>query len=214
MVNIVKNYYRQAPVSAALVALMIVLWVLTAVESLSITNNLKFSSLADHLVFYGPKPNPFSGITASLMHTSISHLALNLVLVVLMGREIERAVGPRKYLGVFIAAALSSAACVALFDPYSAVAGASGFVYALMVLLVGLNASRRLDLRAPLTLLLVNFGFSFLIPGISLMGHMGGALAGVALLPLVLKPKRTTDWIVIGATGLIAGAVIIYASGI
>ena len=61
----------------------------------------------------------------------------------------------------------------------SPVAGASTAIYGLLGALGVLMIARRQDLRGLLTLLAINIVISFL-PGISLLGHLGGLVAGRA----------------------------------
>ena len=76
--------------------------------------------------------------------------------------------------------ALGGAAAIQLFgNPLQPVAGASTAIYGLLGSLGVLMIVRRQDLRGLLTLLAINVVISFL-PGVSLLGHLGGLVAGAA----------------------------------
>jgi membrane associated rhomboid family serine protease len=103
---------------------------------------------------------------------------------------------------------LGGAAAIQLFgNPQVPVAGASTAIYGLMGGLGVLMLARRQDLRGLLTLLAINVVISFL-PGVSLLGHLGGLVAGaIAAGILVLTRRRPAAQIV----GLVSVAVLLLA---
>lgn len=171
------NIIRTAPVTTALCAVMLVLWPITATQP----------DIFATLLFYAPHPSIHTALSSAFVHSGASHLAMNVFLLVLLGGEVERYVGAVRYTAIFVTAALGAAACITYLDPNSATVGASGVLYALMVLLIGMNIARKADLRGPIVLVVINVAFSFITPGVSIAGHLGGLIAGVAMLPTVLR---------------------------
>lgn len=76
-------------------------------------------------------------------------------------------------------------------DPLAPTVGASGAVYGLMAIFVAMSYRLRRDLTAPLILIAVNVGYSLLMDGVSLWGHLGGLLTG-CVLGIVLVIAQTT----------------------
>jgi membrane associated rhomboid family serine protease len=70
---------------------------------------------------------------------------------------------------------------VMLLDPNSRTVGASGAVFGLFGVLLAFQLSRSIPLsQTRLGLILaINLGFTFLVPGISIGGHLGGLVGGV-----------------------------------
>ncbi|MDT7650436.1 MAG: hypothetical protein QOI36_1842, partial [Pseudonocardiales bacterium] len=100
--------------------------------------------------------------------------------------------GRGRFLAVYLISLLGGSAAVMVFSaPNQAVAGASGAVFGLMG---GLAVVLR-RLRAPagqvVGLIAVNLVISVVIPGISLIGHLGGLVVGAAVTAaLVYAPAR------------------------
>ncbi len=121
----------------------------------------------------------FSG---AFLHFDLRHMAFNMLLLFLLGRRLERAVGPWLFCAVYVVSLLGGSAGAMLHSPRAAVMGASGAVYGIMGATYLVERLRGGDpWRDGLgSLIIINVIFSFLIPGISIGGHLGGLAAGVA----------------------------------
>ncbi len=194
------DIYRQAPASTSLSSAVIAVYLVTAVQSRSVQNNLWSSALADSWILWAPEMTdgfgPLRAIGGMFLHIGPGHMLLNLVLLWLLGREIEGYFGPALFTVMYFVGGIGASAAVVWFDPLSPTAGASGAVYAMMAILVGLFALRGADLRAPLALIAVNIGYTFLAVNVSLWGHLGGLVAGALLAwPMVKAKTRRTQWL-------------------
>lgn len=135
-------------------------------------------------------------ITGTFLHADLRHLAFNMLVLYLLGRRLERFVGPALLSGVYVtsmlggsagalltlpAAYVVGASGAVLLLPASFVVGASGAVYGLMGAAYVVEYLRGGNpWRDGLgSLIIINVVFSFLIPGISRGGHLGGLAAGV-----------------------------------
>ncbi|AKK01922.1 rhomboid family intramembrane serine protease [Corynebacterium epidermidicanis] len=178
-----KRWYVQAPVTVLLCLAILLVYVVTALQSLSLADNLASSSLAQAWVLFLPDMGaswfgPLRALGTAFLHVGPTHLVLNVLLLFLFGREVEQTWGSKMMAMVFVTAAVGSSAFSVLMAPGSRSAGASGVGYALMILLVLIVARRGGDLRAPLVLIAVNVVFSLTMPNIALWGHVGGLLVG------------------------------------
>ncbi|AKE40271.1 transmembrane protein, rhomboid family [Corynebacterium kutscheri] len=185
-----RHLIRTAPTTCIFGFIMIGLWAITALESRSISASLSDSSVGSALILFGPAAT--SGLTAMMhvlgsmfIHVSISHLAVNLFMLIIIGAEIERFLGSYIYAAVFIIGGIGAAAAVVWFDYTTPTAGASGALYALMAVLIGMVKVTGGDLRAPIVLVAANVIFSVITPEVSLWGHLGGLFTGFAMLPIV-----------------------------
>jgi len=129
-------------------------------------------------------------ITAAFLHIGPVHLAMNMLALLLFGSELERQLGRSRFLGVYLVSALGGAAAIQLFgNPGGYVAGASTAIYGLLGALGVLMLARRQDVRGLLTLLAINVFISFL-PGVSLLGHLGGLVAGALAAGVLVATRR------------------------
>jgi membrane associated rhomboid family serine protease len=108
-----------------------------------------------------------------------------------LGRDLERVLGRVRFLAVYLVSLLGGSAAVMLFGlPLVPVAGASGAVFGLMGGLAVVLRRLRLPLGQVIGLIAVHVAISFL-PGISIIGHLGGLVVGAAATAgLVYAPDR------------------------
>ncbi len=150
-------------------------------------------------------------ITSAFLHVGPVHLAFNMLALLLFGSELERALGRWRYLAVYLVSALGGSVAIQLFgEPFQSVAGASGAIWGLMGAFGVLAFTSRGDVRGIVTLLAINLGLSIVIPGISLLGHLGGLVAGFVAAGIVVLARRRTELQVLGLM-LLAAALVITA---
>ena len=154
-------------------------------------------------------------LTAAFLHYGIVHLALNMLSLAIFGAEVERLLGRARFLAVYLGGLLGGAAAVQLFgDPATAVAGASTAIYGLFGAVAVVYLQRRLDLRGMLALIAVNLVFSFAVPGISVLGHVGGLVGGAAAAAVLVHARRSVPLAAAGTAALAAVLLaLVYAVG-
>ncbi|WIM73325.1 rhomboid family intramembrane serine protease [Corynebacterium suedekumii] len=160
-----RRWYRDVPVTTLATLAAVVVWIITAAQSGSIRNSIAGSSLAESWLLWGPYVSTdgldwFRALGAVFLHIDAGHLAINCIMLALIGREIECHLGTALYAAVFLTGGIGASAAVLWLDYDTPTAGASGVVFALMVLLVGVNRLRGGDLRAPLALIAVNVAYT------------------------------------------------------
>jgi len=152
-------------------------------------------------------------LTAAFLHIGPVHLAMNMLALLVFGSELERQLGRVRFLALYLLSALGGATAIQLFgDPAAPVAGASTAVYGLMGGLGVLMLVRRQDLRGLLTLLAINVFISFL-PGISLLGHLGGLVAGALTAAVLVLTRRRAALEIAGLVG-VAVVLLVLALGV
>ena len=106
--------------------------------------------------------------------------------------NLELLLGRLRFALVYLLSLLGGSAAVFLFgEPLQPVAGASGAVYGLMGGIAIAALRLKVSLRPVLTVIALNLVVSVLIPGISLLGHLGGLVLGVAsTAALVYAPRQ------------------------
>jgi membrane associated rhomboid family serine protease len=187
---------RWGAVTLGLIAANVVMFVVTAISAVSVgnppTDNYQspiFADLAQMpvLVQLGEW---WRLLTAAFLHIGPVHLVVNMLALLLFGSELERQLGRGRFLGIYLASALGGATAIQLFGlPGGYVAGASTAIYGLLGALGVLLVASRQDIRGLLTLLAINVFISFL-PGVSLLGHLGGLVAGALAGGVLVATRR------------------------
>ncbi|VFA88946.1 Rhomboid protease gluP [Gordonia paraffinivorans] len=158
-------------------------------------------------------------LTAGFLHFSVMHIAVNMLSLYILGRDLELALGMFRYLAIYLIALLGGSAAVMLFEADRAVtAGASGAIYGLMGAMLVIILKARVSPVPVLSIIAFNVVLSFSLPGISVLGHLGGlafgaaATAAVVYFPgLVLPPGGRTPeaasrvgWVALAALFVLA----------
>lgn len=152
-------------------------------------------------------PLVFSGegwriLTASFLHYGPLHFGLNMIMLALIGREIEHETGALRTLAVYFTAALVSSlvvlAVMIVGAGYGLYVGASGAIFGLFGAVAALRIRDWLRHRASLdafrattlgVAMLVQIGADFLLPMSSLSAHLSGFGVGL-LMGFFLRQKR------------------------
>ncbi|MDY5647685.1 MAG: rhomboid family intramembrane serine protease [Lachnospiraceae bacterium] len=136
--------------------------------------------------------------TCMFMHFGISHLMNNMVVLFLLGDNVERAVGRWKYLVIYLmsgmAGSILSYAHAILTGDYAVSAGASGAIFGVigaLFYIVAVNKGRLEDMttRKLGLLIVISLYHGFTGSGVDNYAHIGGLAAG-ALLAAVLYRKK------------------------
>ena len=131
--------------------------------------------------------------TSGFLHANVLHVGFNVLLLGLLGAGLERSVGFVRFALLYAAALLAGSLGALVASPRALTIGASGAVFGLMG--AHLMVSRASGMRARdsgvMGLLLLNLLSTFLIPNISIGGHIGGLAGGVVAGWLLLTPERS-----------------------
>jgi membrane associated rhomboid family serine protease len=198
----------------ALIALNTVIFLWTVVQAGSFANNAgaqlfeEWTLRADQVA----AGEWWRLVTAGFLHFGLIHLAFNMIALWVIGKELEPVFGRVRFLAVYLVGLLGGSAAVILFgSPYVQVAGASGAVFGLMGALAVVLRRMRLSARPAVTLIVLNLVLSFVVPNISILGHLGGLVSGaVASALLVYAPARgRAGWQAAGIVALVAVLVLV-----
>lgn len=130
-------------------------------------------------------------LTSVFTHTEPLHLAMNMLSLWFLGPPMEAALGRVRFLATYLLAGLAgSAAVMWLSDPQALTLGASGAVFGLIGSLVVVGLKVRADLQVAFTWLGINLVYSFLGPGISWQGHLGGLVGGALAAAIIVHAPR------------------------
>lgn len=156
-------------------------------------------------------------VTGGFLHGSLLHLAFNMFALYIMGRELEPAVGMRRFGAVYGSSMMAGSLGVMILDPNSLTVGASGAVFGIFgYAMVAMYARGINPMQTGLGgIVVLNLLFTFAVPGISVGGHVGGLVGGI-LVGVVgdLAPPRLRLPAVAGTVAMIAVGVACAAAGV
>jgi len=201
------------PVAGALIVVNLAIFVLDAVRSYGSAGTADHvSDLQVHLVIaqrFLDDGEWWRLVTAGFVHFGPLHVAMNMLLLFQLGRMLEPALGSAKFALLYAASLVGGSVGAVMLTPQALTGGASGAVFGLMAAAV-VGVARRggnpmsTGLGATFA---VNIVLTLAIPGISIGGHFGGAIAGAACGAVMLAPvwREPPQWVQV-ATPVIVGA--------
>ena len=164
-------------------------------------------------------------VTPMFLHLDVMHLAMNMVALYSVGALLEQVLGRANFVLLYFVAGItgnmvSYAADLLLGSGMTVSAGASTSVFGLFIAVALLGVLCRGDRdfireysRGMIAVIVVNVAYTLLFPGISVSGHLGGALGGaIAMLMLPAYALRTPVLlrIVVAIVWLCAVAAIVF----
>ncbi|GAB3312651.1 rhomboid family intramembrane serine protease [Epidermidibacterium keratini] len=190
--SMAARYRSVGPITAGLIAINVLMYVVTAVDARSISNN-QFSEIFFQLAMWPPAVEAgqwWRLVTAGFLHFGLIHLGVNMLSLWIIGRDLEVALGRVRYLAVYLLAGIGGSLAVLWFGgANSLLAGASGSVFGLLGALGVVLVITRQPLNGLIAVLALNAIIS-LTPGISLLAHLGGLITGVLVALAVLPWNR------------------------
>jgi membrane associated rhomboid family serine protease len=131
-------------------------------------------------------------LTGAFLHASLFHIGFNMLLLFLLGRLLEPALGTPRFLLLFFASLLGGSFGALLLNPNAFTVGASGAVFGLFGAGFLLARARGIsDLASQLGfLIIINLAFSFGSSNISLGGHLGGLAVGLLCGVVIIAGER------------------------
>jgi membrane associated rhomboid family serine protease len=118
----------------------------------------------------------------SLGGLGLLDIALNMWILYLIGPELERLLGPVRYLAIYILSAVGGSVFYYYLQPHGFAAGASGAIFGLFGAWVVVSRRLRRDSRGILVLVAINLAFGFIYHNtIAWQAHIGGLITGALL---------------------------------
>jgi membrane associated rhomboid family serine protease len=149
-------------------------------------------------------------LTAAFLHYGPLHLGLNMLVLWIIGPALEEYLGHGRYALLYVVSGLAGSAGALFVSPNALTVGASGAIWGIM------GAALLLEWRRiyvfggqALGLVVFNLAISFLIPGISIGGHIGGLIGGAAaaFAFISLRRRPTLATLSVVAVGALSVAV-------
>jgi membrane associated rhomboid family serine protease len=158
-------------------------------------------------------------VTGGFLHANLIHIGFNMYLLYILGGLLEPTLGKLRFGAIYFTSLLTGAlGAIALTSPLQGTVGASGAVFGLMGAGVVILRARGIDpMQSGLgPTILINLAISFILPGISIGGHLGGLAGGLVTGWIVteVSRRRMSPWIAVGicvaiSVGAIAAAYLV-----
>jgi membrane associated rhomboid family serine protease len=148
-------------------------------------------------------------VTSGFLHApGFLHIAFNMFALYVLGGMLEPAIGRLRFGLIYAVSLLVGAFGALLLQPVGLTVGASGAIFGLMGAAVVIMRNRGLNpMENGLVFIIgLNLLISFLVPNISIGGHLGGLIGG-ALAAFVLFDLRERVRVPAVAPNLIAAAI-------
>jgi membrane associated rhomboid family serine protease len=118
-------------------------------------------------------------LTGAFLHIAIWHIAVNMLVLLMVGPALEVMLGRVRYIALYLLSAVGGNVLAYLLKgPAYASLGASGAIFGLFAAYWVLARKVRADTSAMTGTIVLNLIISVTFPGISLYGHLGGLITG------------------------------------
>ena len=178
------NLTRKIPYITILLTFLSISWFLYV--------NTKYGTTLDNKVLYqngailGQYFTPTEWwrlITPVFVHIGVDHLISNMILLISLGPIIESTIGRTKFLLLYLLSGIGGNLAVLYFNPDVLTAGASTALYGLFGFLLiqtfnRQNAVLRNISSTYITIIVINLVYTFTNTHVSVVGHLGGLIAG------------------------------------
>lgn len=145
--------------------------------------------------------------TCMFLHFGFEHLMNNMVVMLIVGWNLEMAVGKLRFLLIYMASGLCGNVASAVWDistgEYAVSAGASGAVFGLIGALLYVAVCNRgrigeISGRGIIFMIFIMLYYGFTSSGIDNAAHIGGLLTGFVFAVLLYRKRKREDRLLIG----------------
>lgn len=132
-------------------------------------------------------------ITSGFVHFNLEHLVSNLIIIFILGKEIEDIIGGKKYLLLYLGSIVGGSLLALITRPLILTGGASGAIYGMFGYLI-INKKYNSKIKNIFTsyslLILFSLIHTFFASGVSIAGHIGGLISGIIIGRLIRDKKN------------------------
>ncbi|MBU3031436.1 rhomboid family intramembrane serine protease [Paracoccus marinaquae] len=137
-------------------------------------------------------------LTYGILHAGLLHLAMNMISLAVVARELNRLIGSGRMALIYVASQIGAALLFGLMQPQAGpMIGASGAIFGIAAALVGYAAMIGYRRGRPMgqlwrsvaVIVALNVAITLLVPSIAWQAHLGGAATGL-LMGLAMALRR------------------------
>ncbi len=148
-------------------------------------------------------------VTSGFLHSGLLHIAFNMFILWQIGSMLEPAIGRLRFALIYFVSMLCGSFGALLLSPDGFTVGASGAVFGIAAAAVVVLRSRGIDpMASGLPMFIgLNLAITFIVPGISIGGHLGGLVGGALAALVMFELPRTVRGLPRQAPPLLAAAI-------
>jgi len=187
--------FESTPATYILIAINAIVFLVEIASGAGGLFSTKITQFIADFGLYGPlvaEGEWYRLVTNGFLHLGILHIGFNMFLLLVLGRLLEPALGTPRFLILYFASLLAGSFGALVLDPNSLTVGASGAVFGLAAAVFVIARGRGMnELAGEIGFLIVfNLVWSFVVPHISVGGHIGGLIGGaICALAIVAGEK-------------------------
>jgi membrane associated rhomboid family serine protease len=150
-------------------------------------------------------------VTSMFLHVNIIHIGMNMYSLYFAGSILEQVIGRWRFLLLYLAAGVAGSAGALIYSPTVPTVGASGAIFGILGALFVLERERHISTGGQVAgLIVLNLVITFVFSSyISVGGHVGGLIAGVVLMWLLLRFRRSAALSIASTTAVVVVAIAI-----
>jgi membrane associated rhomboid family serine protease len=184
-----QNVYAAPTATYVLIAICVLIWIGEALSGgrgsqFYVDMSLIGGAIGPHGDFIGVAAGEYWRlVTGAFLHDPANplHVGFNMYILYWLGTMLEPVLGHVRFLALYFASLLAgSFGALLLSAPTALTTGASGAVFGLMAAAFIMQRARGINpMQSGLgAVILLNLAISFIVPGISIGGHLGGLVGG------------------------------------
>jgi membrane associated rhomboid family serine protease len=148
-------------------------------------------------------------VTGAFLHLPTPvHIIFNMWALWVVGPQLEQVLGRVRYATLYLLAAVGGNVLLYLVSPGEPAVGASGAIFGLFGAFFVIGRRLGAPTGGIVSLIVINLVFTFVFPGISWEGHVGGLITGSALAVAFAYAPSKNRAIIQG--GAVAAAVVVF----
>jgi membrane associated rhomboid family serine protease len=143
-------------------------------------------------------------LSPAFLHYGPFHLAINMYSLYFAGSLLEQVIGRWRFALLYFGSGIAGSAGAIWLSPNNVTVGASGAIFGVLGGLFVLERQRHIATGGQVAgLIVLNLVFTFLVPGISVGGHVGGLFAGAVLMWLLLRFRQSAVYSILSTVGVL-----------
>lgn len=196
------NGQQKAYITILLAAINIVVFLWLSMKGMTEDAEFMLRHGAMYVPYIAEAGEYYRLVTSMFLHFGFEHLMNNVVILVIIGWNLELEIGRIKYLFLYFAGGLFGNIVSALWDihlgNYAVSAGASGAIFALIGALLYVAVRNRGQIgnitgRGIIFMIVVSLYYGFTSTGVDNAAHIGGLASGFILAVLLYRKRKVED---------------------
>jgi membrane associated rhomboid family serine protease len=183
-VHTLRSMNVDPTVTYVLIAINVLMFVAAGAGGSWLTGSGGGSRVFSDFALYGPAvdigQDYWRLITSGFLHSGLLHIGFNMYILYWLGTMLEPSLGHLRFLALYMTSLVCGSFGALLLSPNAVTVGASGAVFGLMGAAFVMQRARGIDpMQTGLgPIILLNLAISFIVPNISIGGHLGGLIGG------------------------------------